>query len=778
MIVAASSWSLLGADPALAQHQRALSIHDGTLAQAIDQLSGETGVSIGTDGPLPTVHVRAVHGRMRVEDALQRLLQGTGLIARRVGANAFRIERAPPSVAPPTVKPRPAPQAASRPAPPVIAATPIIVTAGKQAQSLDSLSLDIAIVRVGNRGLTLAPSSSAAIANAVEGVSLTGLGSGRNRMFLRGVADSSFSGSTQSTVAVVLDESRVTFSAPDPDLRLVDAERVEVIKGPQGSLYGSGTLGGIYHIVMRQPELDRFEGSATADVTAVSGGGIGNGTSGVLNLPLAHDRLAVRVVGWREVTPGWIDTGPRQDSNSLTALGGRAAVLWRGDGGWSGGLSGQFQRLASKDSQYVYAPDSLRRPAQLAEPHDNDFNHVAAHLSGPAGAAQLQIISGYTWHEVGDTYDATIGATAFGLPQPSTFTDDRRYRVWESEARISGRSHRWRWLIGLSHLMADERTAKLLASGAPAVAPLALEMGRRTANETALFGEMTLDLTRTLAVSAGGRLFHATAEDVIATPAGSFRREVGDTGLTPVASVAWHPSAGRLLYVRYASAARPGGLAAVGGGAATSFEGDEVVTLEAGYRQDVAGGDLSISGHVTWWDNVQSDMLLANGLVETRNAGRARIVGIEASLTHALGHGFTVEAGASVQHAVLVSNALGVVLDDRRLPVVPDYSLRGGLERTFALGGSSATLGLHLHYLGPARLSFDPALDRQMGKSLDADFDAGLRKGSWELALRVENLLNNRANLFAYGNPFRIRTMPQYTPQRPLTVKASIGRAF
>ncbi|WP_447412480.1 hypothetical protein, partial [Clostridium perfringens] len=72
------------------------------------------------------------------------------------------------------------------------------------------------------------------VALGLEGLSLTNLGPGRNRQFIRGVADSPFNGPSQSTVAVVLDEARITFDAPDPDLRLVDMERIELLKGPQG----------------------------------------------------------------------------------------------------------------------------------------------------------------------------------------------------------------------------------------------------------------------------------------------------------------------------------------------------------------------------------------------------------------------------------------------------------------------------------------------------------------------------------------------------------------
>jgi iron complex outermembrane receptor protein len=135
------------------------------------------------------------------------------------------------------------------------------------------------------------------IARGIEGLTITGQGAGRNRIFLRGVADSPFNGATQSTVAVLLDDSRLTYSAPDPDLRLVDVARVEVLKGPQGSLYGTGALGGIYRVVTNRANLTRVSGSASFAVIGIAEGGIGGSGSAVVNLPLLTDRAALRLVG-------------------------------------------------------------------------------------------------------------------------------------------------------------------------------------------------------------------------------------------------------------------------------------------------------------------------------------------------------------------------------------------------------------------------------------------------------------------------------------------------
>ncbi|MFH7396949.1 TonB-dependent receptor plug domain-containing protein, partial [Pseudomonas syringae group genomosp. 7] len=78
----------------------------------------------------------------------------------------------------------------------------------------------------------------------VAGLTTTNLGPGRDKILLRGLSDGAFTGQTQSIVALYLDEVPITYNAPDPDLRLADLERVEVMRGPQGTLYGGGTIGG------------------------------------------------------------------------------------------------------------------------------------------------------------------------------------------------------------------------------------------------------------------------------------------------------------------------------------------------------------------------------------------------------------------------------------------------------------------------------------------------------------------------------------------------------
>ena len=125
--------------------------------------------------------------------------------------------------------------------------------------------------------------------------------------------------------------------------------------------------------------------------------------------------------------------------------------------------------------------------------------------------------SGYTVHDVDDRFDATQGAESFGLPEPRILDDDGHYRLWDSEARMTGSWGNVGWLGGVSHIEAWQDSTRILR-GAPATS-LTLETVDRRASESALFGEATLPLSATVGATLGGRLFHTTQNEDRATNA-------------------------------------------------------------------------------------------------------------------------------------------------------------------------------------------------------------------------------------------------------------------
>jgi len=736
------------------------------LPEAIDALARAAQVSIGTDGTLPRHTSPAVRGKMRVSEALARMLAGSGYAARQVGPTAWRIERLAPAIPPQERAPIDAPDERDN---------PIVVTATKRPALLSTLPNAVTVVLVGKDVPASPGDGTELVAREIDGMSMTAMGPGRNKIFLRGVADSAFDGETQSTVAVLVNDARATYSAPDPDLRLVDVERVEVLKGPQGSLYGTGTLGGIYQIRTNLPDLDHGSLELAASGEAGTSSEFGVSGSVVANLPLESGTAGLRLVGYAGREPGWIDTGSRPDSNSSKVLGGRANLAVEA-GGWRLDVMGLSQRLEAADTQYVYEPGVRTRSYQLAEPHDNDFDLVSLHAAHELGTGQLVLSSSYGWHEVTDVFDATIGAESLGVPDPGLFTDARHYRVWNSEARLTGSANWGEWLVGLSHVEAHESGDSTLQSlDQRIVSPI--EEDTRQSSENAIFGNVSVPVTADLTAEAGGRLFLSDVTDRRQLLGQSGSVEQRRFGITPSAAIAWTPREGRTIYLRYGSAFRPGGAEVDASGKPDSYAGDELSTIEAGWREQIVGGGrLELGAYYTWWSHMQSDMLLPTGLIETQNAGEARILGAEISLSQPLDASWDLSAGGTWQDAQLVRNDLGIALEDTRLPVVPVYTLRAAIGRAFTVAGAHGSLHAKLRYVGPARLSFDPALDQPMGNVLESRIEGRVNLPPFDLSLTIENVLNRSADTFAFGNPFRAFSMRQYTPQQPLLVTLGIRR--
>ncbi|QSR17152.1 TonB-dependent receptor [Novosphingobium sp. KA1] len=754
-----------------------LDISAARLPDAITELAREARVSIGTDGPLPPLKTRAIHADIAVGEALARLLAGSGYRARQVGATAWRIERAPGAGSPSGAASAPASPPAHVEVPTTVGAAPIVVTATKQPFALSQVPAAVSVLAGEGLGHDDPRRSSMAVAGQVEGLALTALGPGRNRMFLRGVADSAFGGESQSTVAVVLDEARLTYAAPDPDLRLVDIERVEVLKGPQGSLYGTGALGGIYRMVSHRADLAGTSLSVTGGGSAATHGEMGYSGSVVANLPLLPDTAALRLVGYGAEEPGWVDTGAREDANSTRVVGLRGTLGVEPVGGWRLDLTGLGQWIDSRDSRYVYARHSYRRAAQLAEPHDNDLSHVAGRLTGTIGQTEVTLASAMTWQGVDDRLDATIGAGSFGLADPMFLFNRTNYRTWDSELRLRGRIGSLEWLGGLSHLDARQAFAASLQGAGGET--LVVDRDHRDSHDTAAYFDLTLPLTGTLSLDGGARLFVASAREQRRLDSGMVTREQDKSGATPSLALIWKPRDGRLLYLRYGSAFRQGGTKIGADGTAASLKGDELASLEAGWREQLAGGgQIDIGTWYSRWDGVQSDVLEDNGLITTTNAGDARIFGVEGSLVLPLGPRWRAELGGNFTDAHLTRNALGYKLEDSRLPVVPEYTARAALRRDFTLGALGLWARLSARYVGPARMSFDPDLDRHMGDYVESSFELHLAHGPWQLALTAQNLLGDKGNVFAFGNPLRYRTMDQYTPQAPTTVFLSAALAM
>lgn len=748
---------------AKAQPQQ-IDIRAGTLPAALAELSRQTGVSVGLAGIIPAHPTPSIHGRMALESALRRLLKGSGLQAVPAGPNIWRLE----------------PASAKRPALPrpliIAKLDDIIVTARKRDEPLREVPISIAVLRPDFAQAMAAHRGVHDVLAFSEGVVTTNLGPGRDRIFLRGVADSAFNGSTQSTVNLFLDEARVSYATPDPDLRMVDIDRIEVLRGPQGTLYGSGALGGIVRIVPNKPDLRDWTGMAAMEATKVAHGGFGGVGEAVINAPILSDQLAVRIAAYADQGGGWIDDAERdrQNVNRSRRFGTRAALGWRFADAWRADFGLTAQWLNVRDSQYAFR--RLERSTTLAEPHDNDFLAATATLQGKVGALDVTSVTAYVTHEFSSIFDATSQAGLLGHTAPIAFKDLRQLRLVTQEVRLSDPVATRPWVVGANLLQAENTLRdSFLPDGSSAVE---VTLQHNDSLEVALFGEATQKFGAKWSATIGVRAYLARVDN---EQSGQARHHASKSGLTPSFNLSWHPDEHVMLWVRYASAVRPGGINPNGDPQSRSFRSDDLKSMEFGWRIASANNKIRLNGSLFGlrWENVQSDILGTDNLIRTINAGTARNIGAELSAMFRI-QPFTLETNLTLQHGRLyrpasAANALG---DDNRLPVLPDYA--GGLKLSYAR--MLADLPFHafmsVRYTGPARLSFDPSLGRPMGDFWVGDVGADISKGNWKVGITVANLLDQRENSFGFGNPFTIRSIDQRTPFQPRTLSLRVETHF
>jgi iron complex outermembrane recepter protein len=769
---AALSIACLAAAPAAAQTS-SFDIPAGRLSDALIALAGQARITIGASDPgLAAVRSRAVRGRMPVRAALTRLLAGTGYGFTFTGPGAVRIVRAMP-VAPP---PPPAPP------PPESPTADIIVTASKAGVALENFGGTVHLLDLRNRDSgRFGEHGSAAVLTRLPMLASTSLGPGRNKIFIRGVADSSFNGPSQSIVGQYLGDVRLTFNAPDPDLQLYDIGRVELLEGPQGTLYGTGSLGGILRLVPNPPDPARTAGAISAGLLATQHGDPGGDLAGMINLAVVPGRVALRVVGYGSIDGGYIDDAGRglADVNRTNIYGGRATLLWEPGDDWQLELGGAAQYLAGRDGQYALRGlPPLTRRSVLAQPFDNDYRLGEFTLRKRWPGVELVSATAIVRHALESRFDATGFPATSG---PQLFTEDVGITLVSNETRLSQPNARGEgWVAGWSLLHDINRIRRTLG---PPGAPAPITGVRNDVTEGALFGQFSHALVPDVVATLGGRLTYAkSAGMLLDAPAPNDEPERTDVRFSPSAALTWHAAPRLLVYARFQQGFRAGGLAVSAAGA-QRFESDSLTSWEAGLRFGRPDrGRLSVNAAFSYarWADIQADLIDSSGLPFTANLGDGRIWGFEAEASWRLTPSLRIEAAAFVNSSAL-SNPVPAfaAADERDLPNIPGEGARAAVHFETPLS-PRLTLALDgaVRFVGHSQLGIGPPLDLAQGGYVDGQAGARLDFGAFGLSLDIDNLADARGNRFAFGNPFSIGARDQVTPLRPRTVRIGFDAAF
>ncbi len=657
----------------------------------------------------------------------------------------------------------------------------------------------------------------------VAGLSMTNLGPGRNKIFLRGQSDGPLAERTQSTVGVYIDESPLVFSDTNPDFRLIDVERVEVLRGPQGTLFGAGSLGGTYRIITNKPDADALAGQVSIQGGLVQSGDLNYGADGMLNVPLARGRSALRVAAFYDRYGGFIDdTSLGIDNiNDTVIYGGRLSYLTDLGDRWSLLLTANAQKIDLDDTQY-FSPEigELLRSNLVPEPRADRIVQTGAVFTGDLDWAEFTSATTFVHRRITNQSDASRTVPdLLGLSlRPSPFTARDKIRTLIQEMRLAHSGPRVKWLVGGFYLSRAQnlRTSFVVPGAGEAFATdgfpsdeVFAEDRDDDVKEYAIFGDASVRLTPRWEVSGGLRLSRGNLDvsslttGVVSGQTGEIDLQNAKTSVTPRYSVSYRPSDEQHFYVQAAKGFRIGGVN-INTPISALFDpdlddddpdedGDDVLktqtfsedslwSYEAGLKARLFDNrlDVDVAAFFVQWKNIQTDQILPSGFLFVTNAGNAENYGLEFQAAAHVSTRTTVTFAAIWNDPQLVeANAFLNADKGDRLPAIARFTGSASVTHVRPLGrGLDLRLGADYSYVGRSSLFFDRDQSPAMGDFHRLNLRAGLEGEQWQALLAVTNLINSRGNTFAYGNSFSLNATSQFNPLRPRTVSLALTRSF
>ncbi len=784
---------------------RAFSIPSKPVAAALIDFAIQAEVSIG-DGGACKGRSRPLMGQFAVPEGLGRMLAGAGCAYQIIDGGAFRIVRENPIPARAAAIPPPAPHRQPPSPDPAVYSSEVVVTATRRKLAEGRIPAAISLV-AGSRLAVIGGRDERDVARQFSGVAMTNLGMGRDKIMIRGLSDGAFTGRTQSAVGTYLDQTPITYNAPDPNLFLADIERVEVLKGPQGALYGGGSIGGVLRIVTRQPLMGDTSAMLRVGASDTRSGSGGHLLEGAVNLPIVSDKAALRLVGYSELRGGYFEDPTRSYPNKTHRDGGRAALAVRLAPSWRLTLGAARQAIAKADAHYAtQTPNTARwrrwRANRIAESHINRFSQASARLEGFGDWGKFQSSTTFIHHTFSSRYDAsrTLSAESSG-DTVGVFDDPSRTGMLVQDANfLSPVGRRVQWLAGVFVLQSREETTPILTALNPVThigSPLYQETRLDRRRELAVYGEFSYTLARDWTLAVGGRGFRTrtrTGSNIVVSAniatlgrgqSRAFEDEHIYAGFSPKIALSYSPPSGALFYILGSQGYRTGGFNTGGYLAPTRqrrFSPDSLWNAEIGGKFDLLGGRLRIREALFYdiWSNMQTDQFDGDGLAFTYNVGRGRSLGLEVEARFQATPRLTLQANALLTDSALTRAGSGAQPTyNEALPGAPRASINAlALWERPITGFGTLQLGGEVGYVGSSHVTFD-----RMGLPPSGDYLTGrlfmeLKTGRWALGGYLDNPTNSSADTFAYGNPFSFGQAPQATPLRPRTLRATLTAQF
>ena len=592
----------------------------------------------------------------------------------------------------------------------------VIVTARKVTESLQDAPLSISALGEAELQST-GVMNLQDLGHLVPGLSVNSVGPGQNQLVLRGISSSG----GQATVGYYLDDTPIAgttnlYQTGSTDPSVFDLNRVEVLRGPQGTLYGASSLGGTVKYVTNQPDLSAFHAAVRAAVSDTNDGGINEEVGGLVNQPIVDGRAALRATAYYRNYDGYIDRYPTDPNNYLAVLSGPVDQKANTEQTWGARLlvtvkPTDFLTITpaiwyqSMDLGAAFSfdrpPGSLDNPvASRLTPEPFTDQTMLYSLTATAQFHDVQITSStsYFSRETNFTEDDSKVAYYYFSPVPQSyvypapFYEHYTNYTFVEELRASGSVGVVRGVAGVfySRLSGQSKANWPISEGYNQAfgSPFAPETDfflysqPEVDTEAALFIDLSAPITQKLDVTAGIRVFHQK-QTLTQEASGVFEGEVftGNvtetaTGTTPKFGLSYRVTTDSLMYASATKGFREGGgvlgvpyepcaadLAKLGLYASpTQYSPDSLWSYELGLKSEWLDHRLRVNADVYYidWSNVQQLVYPPTcGFVFTANFGDAVSKGSEVDLTYAPTSAVTLTMGAAYNQAQLTETHAG-----------------------------------------------------------------------------------------------------------------------
>ncbi|SCX53564.1 TonB-dependent receptor [Variovorax sp. EL159] len=779
--VIGGTWALMSGLPVLVhaqaqvQAQQVFDVSGGDLKTALDAYIAQGGVQLlyKVDDVKGMV-TRGVKGALSPQEALSRILEGTPLLTRRGDDGAIVVYAAAAAAA--AAKP-----SADEPQ----SLDSVTVTATRRREPVREIPMQVNVMKAE----TLERAGAKNLADYVAeqpGVSLTSSGSVGGILTMRGLTTGPVQGI--ATVGVYVDDVATGQSSSGAlagftplDMGMLDLNHIEVLRGPQGTLYGAGAMSGVLKYVTNQPDTMEFAGSVKFGTTWTQGGGQGYSTNAVLNVPIKEDVAAVRIAAFTDQVGGSYNAiGPAWGRNIDRGHtdGGRVSLLLTPTKELTVRLTGTVQDVKRKGLGFedidkrTLRPWSLDRTRQLSssEPYENKTQLFGLDVEYDFGWARLNSITSAQDVKIANSVDLTAlygpVVTAMRLPVLSVplASTVEQHRI-SQEFRLTSRSGTTiEWLAGVylnRERGSNDGTVSANLGGGLGNKSFLTSTQFSRYREEAIYGDVTWNVTPALSFTGGVRLarnnqrYGSKQSGSLIGPVDSVASGTSsESPTTYLAAAKYTLSDTSNVYFRAASGYRPGGPNVLKADTDRNivqpmFKSDSLWSYELGYKADLLDRKLSLEAALydIEWRDVQQPTR-SGGFVFVTNAGGARIKGGELTLNWKPSKEWRFTANAALIDARLTEDAKG--LDARagtRLPQTPRFATTLGVMRNFSIADHPAYFGVSARYTGKRDAGYPgsaviPSI--KMPAYTMVDLQAGIDFQRFSLAAYVRNLANKR----------------------------------